>query len=546
MTDIEISRNSKLKNIVKIAKQLKLKASDLILYGNKFAKILNYKKGKENAKLVLVTAINPTSSGIGKTTVSIGLADALKILNKKVCLSLREPSLGPVFGIKGGATGGGFSQVAPMEDINLHFTGDFHAITSANNLLSSLIDNHIFQGNALGFKKVVFKRCLDLNDRALREVVVSKSNGAKPREEEFTITAASEVMAILSLAKDLEDLKLRLGNILVGYNKKNLPIFARDLCAENAMAILLKDAIKPNLAQTLGGSPAVIHCGPFANIAHGCSSLIATNFAVRNSEFAITEAGFGSDLGAEKFFDIVCRKGNLLPSCVVLVATLRALKLHGGASLSELSIRNLEALKSGLLNLEAHINILKNFNIPIVVALNLFNDDSNEEIEIVKNFAVEKGVCFETCNVWGRGGYGAINLAKKVVSISEKPSKLNLIYKNEESVKTKIKKLAQKVYGADGVEYLEEAEKSIKLLEKNNFSNLPICVAKTQYSLSDDKNLIGAPRNFKITVRDVEIRSGAGFIVVLLGEMLLMPGLGKAPAACKMKIDENEVIEGIF
>ena len=546
MTDIEISRSSKLKNIVKIAKQLKLKKKDLFLYGNKFAKILNFKKGNQNAKLVLVTAINPTSSGIGKTTVSIGLADALKILNKRVCLSLREPSLGPVFGIKGGATGGGFSQVVPMEDINLHFTGDFHAITSANNLLSSLIDNHIFHGNSLGFKKVVFKRCLDLNDRALREVVVSKSNGAKLREEEFTITAASEVMAILSLAKDLEDLKLRLGNILVGFNEKNLPIFARDLSAQDAMAILLKDAIKPNLAQTLGGAPAVIHCGPFANIAHGCSSLIATNFAVKNSEFAITEAGFGSDLGAEKFFDIVCREGNLSPSCVVLVATLRALKLHGKASLNELSKPNLKALKSGLGNLGSHINILKNFNVPIVVSLNLFSDDSENEIEVVKNFAVEKGVSFETCKVWEKGGKGALELAKRVVSLSEKPSKLNLIYNLEDSVKTKIEKLALKVYGAGEVEYSKEAEKSIKLIEKNNFSKLPVCVAKTQYSLSDDKNLIGAPSGFKITVRDVEIRSGAGFLVVLLGEMLLMPGLGKNPAACKMKIDENEVIEGLF
>ena len=546
MTDIEISKAAKIKNITKIAKRLNLKNKDLFLYGNRFAKILSLNKGSKNAKLILVTAINPTSSGIGKTTVSIGLADALKRLNKNVCLSLREPSLGPVFGIKGGATGGGYSQVVPMEEINLHFTGDFHAITSANNLLSSLIDNHIFQGNALGIKKVVFKRCLDLNDRALREVVVSKSNNAKPREEEFTITAASEIMAILSLAKNLEDLKIKLGKILVGFDFNDNPIFAEDLKANNAMAILLKDAIKPNLSQTLEGTPAVIHCGPFANIAHGCSSVIATKFAIENSDYAITEAGFGSDLGAEKFFDIVCRQENFSPSCSVLVVTIRALKLHGGINEKELKKKDISALKRGLSNLKAHIEILKKFNIPIVVALNLFEDDVFEEIQVVKEFTEKNNIVFETCNVWANGGLGAINLAKKVVSVSENESKLIYIYNTTDSIKEKIEKLSKLVYGAENVVYSKQAEKSLKLIEKLKMDNLPICVAKTQYSLSDNKSLIGAPKNFEITVRDLEIRSGAGFIVVLLGEMLLMPGLGKNPAACKMEIDKNENIVGLF
>ena len=410
MTDIEIARNVKKENILKIAKKLSLCKRDLFSYGNYIAKIKNLKKGKKNAKLILVTAINPTSAGNGKTTVSIGLADALSLKGKKVCLSLREPSLGPVFGIKGGATGGGKSQILPMEEINLHFTGDFHAITSANNLLSSLIDNHIFQGNELGIKEVVFKRCLDLNDRALREVTVSKSNNATPREDEFTITAASEIMAILSLAKDLQDLKIRLGNILVGYNKKGAPVFAKDLNAENAMAILLKDAIYPNLVQTIGKTPAVVHCGPFANIAHGCSSLIATNFALSNSDFAITEAGFGSDLGAEKFFNIVCREGSLKPSVSVLVATIPALKLHGGADKKLLKDENLKAVELGLENLRAHINNLKNFNVPLIVTLNKYVSDTEKEIEIVKNFAKNEMVGFAICDVWSKGGKGAFEL----------------------------------------------------------------------------------------------------------------------------------------
>lgn len=546
MTDIEIARNVKKENILKIAKKLSLGKSDLFLYGNYIAKIKNFKKGKKNAKLILVTAINPTSAGNGKTTVSIGLADALSLKGKKVCLSLREPSLGPVFGIKGGATGGGKSQILPMEEINLHFTGDFHAITSANNLLSSLIDNHIFQGNELGIKEVVFKRCLDLNDRALREVTVSKSNNATPREDEFTITAASEIMAILSLAKDLQDLKTRLGNILVGYNKKGAPVFAKDLNAENAMAILLKDAIYPNLVQTIGKTPAVVHCGPFANIAHGCSSLIATNFAMSNSDFAITEAGFGSDLGAEKFFNIVCREGSLKPSVSVLVATIPALKLHGGADKKLLKDENLKAVELGLENLRAHINILKNFNVPVVVTLNKYVSDTEKEIEIVKNFAKNEMVGFAICDVWSKGGKGAFELADEVVKQSKINSKLTYSYDLSDSVKTKIKKLAKQVYGTTKIVYSKEAEKSLKEIKKLGFENLPICVAKTQYSLSDNKNLLGAPKDFELTVRNVEIRSGAGFLVILLGDMLLMPGLSKNPAAINMTIDENGKIEGLF
>lgn len=546
MTDIEIARNVKKENILKIARKLSLCKRDLFSYGNYIAKIKNLKKGKKNAKLILVTAINPTSAGNGKTTVSIGLADALSLKGKKVCLSLREPSLGPVFGIKGGATGGGKSQILPMEEINLHFTGDFHAITSANNLLSSLIDNHIFQGNELGIKEVVFKRCLDLNDRALREVTVSKSNNATPREDEFTITAASEIMAILSLAKDLQDLKIRLGNILVGYNKKGAPVFAKDLNAENAMTILLKDAIYPNLVQTIGKTPAVVHCGPFANIAHGCSSLIATNFAMSNSDFAITEAGFGSDLGAEKFFNIVCREGSLKPSVSVLVATIPALKLHGGADKKLLKDENLKAVELGLENLRAHINNLKNFNVPVVVTLNKYVSDTEKEIEIVKNFAKNEMVGFAICDVWSKGGKGAFELADEVVKYSKINSKLTYSYDLSDSVKTKIKKLAKQVYGTTKIVYSKEAEKSLKEIKKLGFENLPICVAKTQYSLSDNQKLLGAPKDFELTVRNIEIRSGAGFLVVLLGNMLLMPGLSKNPAAVNMTIDESGKIEGLF
>ncbi len=548
-SDIEIARETKLTEIHKVATNYGIPADEIENYGKYIAKAplkLIDEEQIKKSNLILVTAITPTKAGIGKTTVSVGLALGLNRIGKKAICALREPSLGPCFGQKGGAAGGGHAQVLPMDKINLHFTGDFHAITSANNLLSSLIDNHIFQGNELGIKEVVFKRCLDLNDRALREVTVSKSNNATPREDEFTITAASEIMAILSLAKDLQDLKTRLGNILVGYNKKGAPVFAKDLHAENAMAILLKDAINPNLVQTIGKTPAIVHCGPFANIAHGCSSLIATNFALSNSDFAITEAGFGSDLGAEKFFNIVCREGSLKPSVSVLVATIPALKLHGGADKMLLKEENLKAVELGLENLRAHINILKNFNVPVVVTLNKYVSDTEKEIEIVKNFAKNEMVGFAICDVWSKGGKGAFELADEVVKYSKINSKLTYSYDLSDSVKTKIKKLAKQVYGTTKVVYSKEAEKSLKEIKKLGFENLPICVAKTQYSLSDNKNLLGAPKDFELTVRNVEIRSGAGFLVVLLGDMLLMPGLSKNPAAINMTIDENGKIEGLF
>ena len=546
MTDIEISNKYKLENICKIAKKLKLKKNEIFLFGDKFAKILNYNKKRKRGKLILVTAINPTSAGIGKTTVSIGLADALDLMKKNVALSLREPSLGPVFGIKGGATGGGYSQIVPMEDINLHFTGDFHAITSANNLLSSLIDNHIYHGNELKIKEVVFKRCLDINDRALRNIVVSFGSDIE-RSEGFTITAASEIMAILSLSKDFNDLKKRLGNILVGFNSKNKPIYAKELKAENAMAILLKDAIKPNLVQTLGKVPAIVHCGPFANIAHGCSSLIGTNFAVNNADYAITEAGFGSDLGAEKFFDIVCRVGELEPNCIVLVATIKALKLHGGELKDSPNKNGVSALKKGFSNLDAHINILRNYNIPFVVALNLYIDDDKKEIEIVKQHLESLKIPFETCDVWKHGGKGALSLAKKVIDLCKKfNNQVKFLYEINCSLKKKIRILAKKVYGTDNITYSNCADKKIRLIKKLKLMNLPICVAKTQYSLSDNPKLIGAKKNFNLYIRDIEIRSGAGYLVVLLGDMLLMPGLSKVPAATKMVIDENHIIHGLF
>lgn len=545
MTDIEIARKAKKQPIIKIAKKLGLGKKDLVLFGDLIAKIKGYKQ-KKHGKLVLVTAINPTVSGNGKTTVAIALADALNLLKNNACLALREPSLGPVFGIKGGATGGGQSQIVPMEDINLHFTGDFHAITSANNLLASLIDNHIFQGNQLGIEKVVFKRCLDVNDRALRNVTVSLSNGATPREEGFTITSASETMAILCLAKDFSDLKTRLGNILVGYDKKQKPIFAKDLNAQESMAILLKDAIYPNLVQTLGGSPAIVHCGPFANIAHGCCSLEAIKAATGLSNYVITEAGFGSDLGAEKFFNILCQGANLTPGCVVLIATIKALKLNGGASAAELDNENLKAVEQGLSNLFAHVEILKKFNVPLVITLNKHASDTLAEVEIVEKAVSKLGFKLCITDAWGQGGQGATDLAKQVVLACEQKNNLTFSYSLEDSVETKLKKLAKNVYGTTKISYSPEAQKCLKQIKKLGLGNLPICVAKTQYSLSDNAKLLGNPKNFELNVRNIEIRSGAGFIVILLGEMLLMPGLSKKPAALKMHIDENKVIEGLF
>ena len=549
MTDIEIANSIKMKPITKIAKKIGLKKRNLISYGKYKAKIdLKNKKLKNKGKLVLVTAINPTASGNGKTTVSIGLADALRHIGKKSCLALREPSLGPVFGMKGGATGGGYSQIVPMEDINLHFNGDFHAITSANNLLASLIDNHIFQGNELNIKKVVFKRCLDCNDRALRNVVVANKEASTARFEEFTITAASEVMSIMCLAENIEDLKTKLGNILVGYNDKDEPVFARELKAENAMAILLKDALLPNLVQTLAGTPAIVHLGPFANIAHGCNSINATKLAQSLSDYCITEAGFGADLGAEKFLDFKCRLMNEKPDCVVLVATIPALKLHGGADKTLLNKENVKAVKVGLANLGAHINTIKNvFHLPLVVTLNKYQSDDEEETKVVKEYVENLGCEFAINNVWAKGALGAIELAEKVISECKKDnSAFTYAYELEDSVEKKIQKLAEKIYGTGKVKFSEAAQATIKLIENFGFKNLPIIVAKTQYSLSDNKDLLNAPKDFEITVRDLEIRAGAGFIVVLLGNMLLMPGLSKNPAAINMTIDNNNIITGLF
>lgn len=553
MTDIEIAKNYQMQPIVKIAKKLGLKSSNLILYGNYKAKIdlqLEDVEDRKNGKLVLVTAINPTTAGNGKTTVSIGLADALRLLKKKSCLALREPSLGPVFGMKGGATGGGYSQIVPMEDINLHFNGDFHAITSANNLLASLIDNHIFQGNELNLdsEKIFFKRCLDVNDRALRQVIISNGKNEIPRKEQFTITAASEIMSIMCMSKNLEELKVRLGNILVGLNKNGEPIYAKDLKAENAMAILLKDALKPNLVQTLGGTPAIVHLGPFANIAHGCNSVVATNLAMKLSDYCITEAGFGSDLGAEKFLDFKCREMNISPNCVVLIATIPALKLHGGEDKSNLKTENVEAVKKGLENLNAHIDILKNvYKLPLVVTLNKYISDTEKEIEIVSDFVKSKNCDFAVNEVWAKGGKGAIELAKKVILACESSNEnFEFAYDLNDDIKTKIEKLARKIYGTTKVNYTSEAEQSLREINKLGYLNLPIIVAKTQYSLSDKAELLNAPKDFEITVRDLEIRSGAGFIVVLLGSMLLMPGLSKTPAAVNMTIDNDENITGLF
>ena len=549
MTDIEIANSIKMQPITKIAKKIGLKKRNLICYGEYKAKI-NLQSGnlKRKGKLVLITAINPTTAGNGKTTVSIGLADALRMIGKKSCLALREPSLGPVFGMKGGATGGGYSQIVPMEDINLHFNGDFHAITSANNLLASLIDNHIFQGNELKIKKVVFKRCLDVNDRALRNVAVANNSKETERSEEFTITAASEIMSIMCIAENIDDLKIKLGNILVGYNENEEPIFARDLKAENAMAILLKDALMPNLVQTLGGTPAIVHLGPFANIAHGCNSINATKIALDLADYCITEAGFGADLGAEKFIDFKCRLMNDRPDCVVLVATIPALKLHGGADKTELYKENTYAVESGLANLGAHINTIKNiYHLPLVITLNKYQSDTDAESEIVKNFALNMGCDFCINDVWAKGGEGAKTLAKLVVSkCEEKNSNFAFAYELEDSVQDKIQKLASKIYGTSKVKFTKEAEKSLKLIEKFGFEKLPIIVAKTQYSLSDNKDLLNAPKDFEILVRDLEIRSGAGFIVVLLGNMLLMPGLSKNPAAVNMTINSENKITGLF
>ena len=548
MTDIEIAENTELKKITEIAKEIDIPEDEIEVYGKYKAKISDklYEKlkDKENGKLILVTAMSPTPLGEGKTTISIAIADGLRKIGKKSILALREPSLGPVFGIKGGATGGGHAQVAPMEDINLHFTGDIHAITAANNLLSAMIDNHIYYGNQLGIEKVVWKRCLDLNDRQLRRVNtgLSGEKNIEPREDAFDITVASEVMAILCLATDIEDLKNRLGNIVIGYIHKNNPIFAKDLKAEGAMTVLLKDAIKPNLVQTLEHTPAIIHGGPFANIAHGCNSIIATNMALKMGDYVVTEAGFGADLGAEKFLDIKCRLLDKTPDAVVIVATLRALKYHGGANKEDCSKENVEALKIGIHNLLRHIDNIKKYGITPIVAINKFTTDTDKEIEILKE--VLNGVVeVSLLENWAKGGEGAIDLAQKLTKICETKNEFKYIYDINDTVEAKIKAVAQKIYGATDVEYSDIAKEQLKEL---NDSKFPVCIAKTQYSFSDDpKDLLG-DKPFNLHVTELKLKEGAEFIVVLTGKIMTMPGLPKKPAAENINIDENGVIEGIF
>ena len=553
MTDIEIARNTKLDNITDSAKKIGLEDDDLELYGKYKAKISNKvlekRKDKKDGKLILVTAISPTPLGEGKTTVSIAIADGLRKIGKNSILALREPSLGPVFGIKGGATGGGKVQVAPMEDINLHFTGDIHAMTAANNLLSSMIDNHIYFGNELGFKKVVWKRCMDLNDRQLRKVETGLSGEKKivPREDGFDITVASEIMAIVCLSKDLKDLKERLGNIVVGYNKEDKPIFARDLKVNGAMAVLLKDAIKPNLVQTLEHTPAIIHGGPFANIAHGCNSVIATKMAMKLSDYVVTEAGFGADLGAEKFLDIKCRKAGLKPDAVVIVATIKALKYHGGVEKDKIQEENFEGLEKGIDNLYRHVDNLKNkFGLNVIVAINRYTQDTEKEINWLESKLTEKNIPVSVVEGWAKGGDGATDIAEKLTSLVEEKSDFKFMYDDNDSIKEKILKVATKIYGAKDVEYSEEAKESIKMIEDLGYGNLPVCIAKTQYSFSDDPKNLECNNDYNIHIRDIELKAGAGFIVVLAGKIMTMPGLPKVPAAESIDIDENGNIVGIF
>lgn len=552
MTDIEIARKSKLKPITSIAAKLGLRRSQLELYGKYKAKINAKYDRSAFGKLILVTAINPTAAGEGKTTTSIGLADAMNLTGRNTCLALREPSLGPVFGIKGGATGGGYSQIVPMEDINLHFTGDFHAITSANNLLCSLIDNCLFHGNPLNIdpERIQFNRTLDINDRALRGVLVSHNvKNAVERYEKFNITAACEVMAILTLAEDIDDLKRRLGNILVAYDFEGNPVYCRQLHGEEAMAILLKDALKPNLVQTLGYTPAIVHCGPFANIAHGCNSVQATKIAMTLADYTVTEAGFGADLGAEKFLDVKCRVADLKPDAVVIVATVRALKLNGGADKNSLAEENLDALQKGMPNLIRHINNIVNvYRLPCVVAINRFTTDTDAEVEMIKSSAENQGVKAVEADVWGKGGKGAIALAEEVVSLCDRQSNrdFRFAYEDSDSVEEKITKVATRIYGAGKVVFTDKAKQSLSALKKLDIDKYPVVIAKTQYSFSDDPSLLGAPENFTLTVRDVEIRNGAGFIVALAGSMLLMPGLPSRPNAVNMTISSDGVIDGLY
>ena len=554
-SDIQIAQDAALEPIVNVAQKIGLTPDDLELYGKYKAKITNEyiagMKDQPDGKLVLVTAINPTPAGEGKTTITVGLGQALGLLGKKSVIALREPSLGPCFGIKGGAAGGGNSQVVPMADLNLHFTGDFHAITSANNLLAALLDNHIQQGNDLGIdtRQIVWKRCLDMNDRVLRNIVVGLGNkqDGVVREDHFVITVASEIMAILCLATDMQDLKERLGRIIVAYNMDNMPVTAKELNAVGGMAALLKDAILPNLVQTLEHTPALVHGGPFANIAHGCNSVRATQLGMKMADYTITEAGFGADLGAEKFFDIKCHLVGIKPDAVVLVATIRALKYNGGVAKADLGTENMDALKKGIVNLEKHIENLQEYGVPVVVTLNSFVSDTDAEINFVQKFCEEKNCEFALANVWEKGGQGGIALARKLLETLEtQESKFRLLYEDDCSIKEKIQTVSTKIYGADKVVYTAAASKQIARLEELGFGNMPVCMAKTQYSLSDDPTLLGRPEGFDISIREVYVAAGAGFIVALTGNVMTMPGLPKTPAAFAIDVNEEGVITGLF
>ncbi len=557
LTDIEIAQQATLQPITRIAEQLGIQEEELEPYGRYKAKLneslFQRLQDQPDGKLILVTAINPTPAGEGKTTTTAGLGQAMAKIGKKAIIALREPSLGPVFGIKGGAAGGGYAQVLPMEDINLHFTGDMHAITAANNLLCAMLDNHIHQGNTLGIdqRRIVIKRCMDMNDRELRNIVAGlggKINGV-PREDGFIITVASEVMAILCLAKDLSDLKKRLGDILVAYTFDNQPVFARDLKADGAMTALLKDAILPNLVQTLEGTPAIMHGGPFANIAHGCNSVRATRLGLKLADYCITEAGFGSDLGAEKFFDIKCRLAGLKPSAVVVVATVRALKYNGGVAKVDLAQENVPALEKGIVNLKAHVENMQKFGLPVVVAINRFHTDTDAELKVIDDCCKELGVPYALSEVFGKGGEGGVELAKTVVKVIEEndgSQSFAPIYSSNLPLKEKIQAIATNIYGADGVQYTAAAEKNLKEIEALGGDHLPVCIAKTQYSLSDNPSLLGRPKGFQITVREARLSNGAGFVVVLTGNIMTMPGLPKVPAAEKIDVNEQGVIEGLF
>ncbi len=555
LTDIQIAQQTPCLPITEIAKTLNIDADDLEMYGKYKAKLplsLNKKYAdRENGKLILVTAINPTPAGEGKTTITVGLGQAMNKIGKNACIALREPSMGPVFGVKGGAAGGGYSQVIPMEDINLHFTGDMHAITAANNLLCAIIDNHMQQGNDLRIdqRRILFKRCLDMNDRALRNVIIGlggKVNGV-PREDGFMITVASEIMAILCLATDIDDLKTRLGNILVAWTLDNTPVYAKDLNAVGAMAALLKDAIKPNLVQTLENTPAIMHGGPFANIAHGCNSVTATKLALKLADYCITEAGFGADLGAEKFLDIKCRYAGLKPECIVVVATIRALKYNGGVARADLQDENVEALKKGIVNLKTHIENMRKYNVPVVVAINKFHTDTDAEVAFIKEFCEEMQVPVSLAEVFAKGGEGGMDLAEKVCAvIDEGKADFKPLYDEKLPIKEKLNTIAKEIYRADGVIFTAAAEKAIKDIESLGQDKLPICVAKTQYSLSDDATKLGKPENFMMTVREVKLSAGAGFIVCLTGDIMTMPGLPKVPAAYKIDVDSDGKIDGLF